>query len=226
LPGWQALYKELKDKNFEIISVAQDTGGAKDAGPWITAAKPEYTALVDEQQIVTQKYGMVNVPTAVWINEKGHIVRPNEVAFIDDRFKSFTKMDSAPYIDAIRDWAAKGAKSIYVMSESELKARLKPRSNERVRANAEFALAEYLYKQGKGVAVSVADVCILLFFSTPLIHSSFSSSSLALNFQASFPAVHILLCLLSHVDLLSNVPAHSMSFVLPLISKQPLLYIY
>ena len=151
MPGWQALYQELKDKNFEIISVAQDTGGAKDAGPWITAAKPEYTALVDEKQIVTQKYGMVNVPTAVWIDERGRIVRPNEVAFIDDRFKSFTKMDSAPYIDAIRDWAAKGAKSVYVPSEPELRARLKPQSNERVRADAEFGLAEYLYKQGKGI---------------------------------------------------------------------------
>ena len=131
--------------------MAQDTGGVKDAGPWITAAKPDYTALVDEQQIVTQKYGMVNVPTAVWISEQGRIVRPNEVAFIDDRFKSFTKMDSAPYIDAIRDWAAKGAKSIYVLSDQELRVRLKPQSNDRVRADAEFALAEYLYKQGKGV---------------------------------------------------------------------------
>ena len=149
------LYQELKAKNFEIISVAQDTGGAKDAGPWITAAKPEYTALVDEQQIVTRKYGMVNVPTAVWIDEQGRIVRPNEVAFIDDRFKSFTNMESAPYIDAIRDWATKGAKSVYVLSEAELKARLKPQSddrpNDRLKADAEFALAEHLYKQGKGV---------------------------------------------------------------------------
>ena len=140
---------------MEIISVAQDTGGAKDAGPWITAAKPEFTALVDEKQVVTQKYGMVNVPTGVWIDERGRIVRPNEVAFIDDRFKTFTGMDSAPYVDAIRDWAANGAKSIYVLSENELKARLKPptndRSNDRRKADAEFALAEYLYKQGKGV---------------------------------------------------------------------------
>ncbi len=145
------LYKELRARNFEIISVAQDTGGAKAAGPWINAAKPEYTALVDEQQIITQKYGMVNVPTAVWIDEQGRIVRPNEVAFIDNRFKSFTNMDSAPYIDAIRDWAANGAKSVYVLTETESKARLKPPSDDRSRADAEFALAEYLYKQGKGV---------------------------------------------------------------------------
>src|SRR5215510_7391831 len=109
LPGWQALYQELKNKNFEIISVAQDTGGAKDAGPWITAAKPEYTALIDDKQIVTQKYNMVNVPTGVWIYENGRIFRSNEVAFIDDRFKSFTNMESAPYIAAIRDWAIKGS---------------------------------------------------------------------------------------------------------------------
>jgi tetratricopeptide (TPR) repeat protein len=93
---------------------------------------------------------MVNVPTGVWIDERGRIVRPNEVAFIDDRFKSFTNMDSAPYIAAIRDWAANGAKSIYVLSEAELKTRLKPSSNDRSQADAEFALAEYLYKQGKG----------------------------------------------------------------------------
>jgi len=130
--------------------VAQDTGGAKDAGPWITAAKPEYTALIDEQQIVTQKYHMVNVPTAVWIDERGRIVRPNEVAFIDDRFKSFTNMESANYIDAIRDWAARGAKSIYGLSEDELKARLRPVNDDRLQADAEFALGEFLFKQGKG----------------------------------------------------------------------------
>ena len=126
------------------------TGGAKDAGPWITAAKPEFTVLIDERQIVTQKYHMVNVPTAVWIDERRRIVRPNEVAFIDDRFKSFTNMESAGYLDAIRDWAARGAKSIYALSEDELKSRLKPVSDDRLQADAEFALGEYLFKQGKG----------------------------------------------------------------------------
>jgi tetratricopeptide (TPR) repeat protein len=92
---------------------------------------------------------MVNVPTAVWIDERGRIVRPNEVAFVDDRFKQFTGMDSAPYVDAIRDWAANGAKSVYALNETELKARLKPYSDDRAQADAEFALAEYLYKQNK-----------------------------------------------------------------------------
>jgi len=101
--------------------------------------------------MVTQKYNMVNVPTAVWIDEQGRIVRPNEVAFVDDRFKALTGIDAAPYLDAIRDWVANGAKSVYALSENELKARLKPQSDDRARADAEFLLAEYLYAQGKGV---------------------------------------------------------------------------
>jgi len=150
LPGWQTFFHELKDKNFEIISVAQDTGGAKAAGPWITAAKPEYTALIDEKHLVTRLYDMVNVPTAVWIDEKGRIVRPNEVAFVDNRYKGMHGMDAAVYLAGIRDWVENGERSAWVLSEKELKARLAPQNPDRAMAAAEFALAEYLYSTGKG----------------------------------------------------------------------------
>ena len=133
-----------------IVSVAEDTGGVKDAGQWIAAAKPEYTALVDDKHLVTHLYNMVNVPTAVWINEKGRIVRPNEVAYVDNRYKAMHGIDAAPYLDAIRDWVANGDRSAYVMSERQLQERLKPQSPDRAMADAEFALGEYLYKQGHG----------------------------------------------------------------------------
>ena len=66
----------MKDKNFEIISIAQDTGGVKDAGPWITgeaykgketAAKmpPTYTALIDSEHLVTKLYNEVFTQYAV-----------------------------------------------------------------------------------------------------------------------------------------------------------------
>ena len=148
MPGWQIFYHELKDKNFEIVSVAQDTGGVKDAGPWIEKANPEYTALIDEQHLVTKLYSMVNVPTAVWINEKGKIVRPNEVAFVDDRFKDYSHMDAGPYLEGIRDWVAKGERSSFVLSKEELGKRLTPVSPDRLMADVEFSLAEYLYHAG------------------------------------------------------------------------------
>lgn len=150
MPGWQALYEQLKDKNFEIISVAQDTGGAKDAGPWITAAKPTFTALIDENHLVSKLYNMVNVPTGVWINEQGRIVRPNEVAFVDDRFKNFTGLDSAPYLNALKDWIDKGEKSQYVMNEEQLRRRLSAQDPNTALASAEFGLGEHLYKSGHG----------------------------------------------------------------------------
>jgi len=138
----------LKDKNFEIISVAQDTNGVKDAGKWITDAKPTYTALIDQEHLVSKLYNMVNVPTGVWINEQGRIVRPNEVAFVDERFKRFTGLDPAPYLNAVRDWAEKGDKSTYIMSEDQLQQKLAPPDPNLAMASAEFGLGEQLYKAG------------------------------------------------------------------------------
>lgn len=163
------MYQELKNKNFEIVSVAQDTGGVKDAGPWIdplkyAVSKPDFpkesierakqagpltfTVLIDEKHLVSRLYNMVNVPTGVWINEQGKIVRPPEVAFADDRFKTFTGMDSAPYLNALKDWVEKSDKSAYVMSEARLQEKLAANDPNIALATAEFGLGEQLYKSG------------------------------------------------------------------------------
>jgi tetratricopeptide (TPR) repeat protein len=163
------MYQELKDKNFEIISIAEDTNGVKDAGPWITPLKyvdtrtdmPKdyvekakkvgpftFTVLIDQEHLVSRLYNMVNVPTGVWIDEKGRIVRANEVAFTDERFKQFTGLDPAPYLNAVRDWAAKGDQSPYVMNEQKLQAKLAPPDPNIALAAAEFGLGEQLYKAG------------------------------------------------------------------------------
>ena len=128
--------------------MAQDTNGVKDAGPWITAAHPTFTVLIDEKHLVSALYNMVNVPTGVWIDEQGRIVRPNEVAFVDDRFKNFTGLDSAPYLNALKDWVEKGAKSAYVMPEDKLEKKLTVNDPDTLLASAEFGLGEYLYKIG------------------------------------------------------------------------------
>lgn len=148
MPGWQAFYEQEKGKNFEFISVAEDTGGVKVAGAWITAAKPSYTALIDENHVVSTLYGMVNVPTGVWIDENGLLVRPPEVAFIDDRFKAFTHFSSTTYLNALRDWIQNGDKSSYALRDDEMRKRLAAGSPEQLAAATEFVLAEYLYKAG------------------------------------------------------------------------------
>jgi tetratricopeptide (TPR) repeat protein len=107
-----------------------------------------YTVLIDEKHLVSKLYNMVNVPTGVWINEQGRIVRPNEVAFVDDRFKKFSGLDSEPYLNALKDWVEKGDKSAYVMSEDHLREKLKGQDPNIAQAAAEFGLGEQLYKSG------------------------------------------------------------------------------
>jgi tetratricopeptide (TPR) repeat protein len=148
LPGWQNFYETERNNNFELLSVAEDTGGIKAAGPWITAGKPTYAALIDENHVVSTLYGMINVPTAVWIDEKGRLVRPPETAFIDDRFKAFTHFSSATYLSALHDWIQNSEKSQYALGEDEMRKRLTAETPEQAMSAAEFTLGEYLYKVG------------------------------------------------------------------------------
>jgi len=91
--------------------VALDSAGASAAGEFIRAANPTHPSLIDAHYEVARAYNMVNVPTAVWIDEEGRIVRPNEMAFADNRWIEYTKFDMTVYLDAVRDWARRGAQS-------------------------------------------------------------------------------------------------------------------
>lgn len=128
--------------------MALDIGGIKDAGPWIEKANPTYTVLIDEKHTVASLYGMVNVPTAVWIDERGRIVRPNETAFIDNRYKSMHGIEAKLYLDGLRDWLTNGDKSAYAMSPEQLRQKLNPPSANRLLGEAYFRLAQYLAVSG------------------------------------------------------------------------------
>jgi hypothetical protein len=160
---WQGLYDELKDWRFVVLAIALDSGGAASAGPWILAAKPTYPCLIDERHVVAELYGMVNVPSAVWIDEAGRIVRPTEVAGASDAFRTQmdrkTKKMSAEgiadrqrtrtaYLNALRDWTAKGTKSTFVLSGEEVRRRSPRPSAEQALAAAHFRLGQYLHAQG------------------------------------------------------------------------------
>jgi len=169
-----------------ILSVAFDSGGAaavrefiKPAEPvridplfqeimgWDSAlcdraATPTYPNLIDERHVVAELYNMTNVPMAVWIDERGNIVRPAEAAGASDGWRSMDrstfqmKKDVAErgqavrksYVDAIRDWVAKGEASEYVLSAEEIRRRMNAPANVDPIATANFRLGEYLYHQG------------------------------------------------------------------------------
>jgi hypothetical protein len=65
--------------------------------------------------------------------------------------KMFSAIDrSGRYVDAVRDWVAKGADSQYVLSPDEVVQRSRPRPAEFGMAAAEFELAQYLQRAGFG----------------------------------------------------------------------------
>ena len=142
---WQGVYEELADSNFVVITVAMDKT-ADDARPWIEAAKPTHPSLIDTQHLVADLYNMVNVPTIVWIDEEGRIVRPNDVAFGQDTFKAMTGVDSAKHMDALRAWVRGEAPAM--TPEQVLRLRSLP-TRQHQEARAEFGLAFWLYEQGR-----------------------------------------------------------------------------
>ena len=148
------------------IAIAFDSGGNAATEPWIKAAKPTYPCLIDRRHIVAELYDMVNVPTAVWIDERGKIVRPSEPAGVTDAFRKMNRTNfSIPtdamaelqakrkaYQDAIRDWVANGSKSSFALSEAEVLRRMHTPDDSQVRAAANFRLGEYLFEKGHAEA--------------------------------------------------------------------------
>ncbi len=143
----------MKGQNFQIVAAAQDTGGEAAAGKFYEAAKATYATLIDTQHLVSSLYGMVNVPTGVWIDEQGRMVRPLETAYTMNRTLSLggktTTILGEPYVAGLRDWVAKGAASQYAMKPGELTAALKSRTPQEMEADASFRLAVWLHDKGK-----------------------------------------------------------------------------
>ncbi|MGH7788051.1 MAG: redoxin domain-containing protein [Candidatus Binatia bacterium] len=145
LPAWQALHEELEDEGFTVITVALDKS-ADDARPFIEAAQPTHPSLVDSDHRLADLYGMINVPTAVWIDEEGRIARPNEVAFGNDMFKELTNFESAAYLDAVRAWVREGR--LPFDRSAARQHQMLPNADEQL-ARTEFAVAWHLHQRGR-----------------------------------------------------------------------------
>lgn len=147
LVGWQKVYEELKDENFVLVAVAQDTAGEAAAGKFYDRAQASYVTLIDQDHLVTELYQMVNVPMGVWIDEQGRMARPPEVAYTDGFKLLGQAVGDKRYVPALRDWVRNGAESKYVLSRDDFRSRLSPDSSNRAQAELEFRIGAYLYRQ-------------------------------------------------------------------------------
>ena len=158
---WQGLYEATKDHGFTVLAIALDQPDA--ARPWIEAASPTYPCLIDRDHRVAELYNLVNVPQAIWIDENGRIVRPPEIAGsfdtlrVRDRATNTIPDDviarravvKAAYMDAVRDWALRGAASPNALDAVTVKARIEVFDPTIARAHAHFRLGQALLRDGR-----------------------------------------------------------------------------
>ena len=142
---WQALAAEFADRNFVVLAVALDRT-ADDARPWADAAGATYPVLVDAEHVVADRYRIINVPTGIWIVERGRIVRPNDAVFGNDTFKEMHGIASGPHLDALRAWISTGA--LPFASDDAVRARQVLPTADEQQARAEFTLAWWLHRAG------------------------------------------------------------------------------
>lgn len=163
---WQELFRELGPRGLQIVTVALDTGGVDAVRPWIEAAKPDHPSLIDQAHVVDELFGITNVPSGVWIDETGTIVRPPETAYprrpnyqdqeipLDASAKEAAaiaevkklRTDAERYTFALRDWVASGARSRFALSPEEVLRRSRPRPVEEATAAAHFELGQHLHR--------------------------------------------------------------------------------
>ena len=160
MPVWQQLYSELKDKNFMVVAVAEESRGTDHARPWIEQAKSDYWQLIDAEHRLEDLYNLVNVPQAIWIDEQGRIVRPPETAGSTDHFRrmdlktrTMTPKDQEErlaarqaYLDAVRAWVTTGT---HALPADAARASLPKVTRDIAESRARFRLGVWLRAHGR-----------------------------------------------------------------------------
>jgi peroxiredoxin len=148
LPAWQALYRELGPLGFVPITVALDQS-PEAARPFIERAQPEHPSVIDTEHVVADLYHVINVPTMIWIDEDGRMVRPNDTQFGTDTFTAFHGKRSGPYLAALRSWVRDGSGAL---DADTVRRHQRLPTRETQLARAERALAWWLHRQGRSGA--------------------------------------------------------------------------
>jgi hypothetical protein len=141
---WQALYEELGSRGFVPITVALDRN-ADEPRPFVEKAKPTHPSLLDTEHVVAELVNIVNVPTMIWIDERGVIVRPQDNQFGTDTFTQFHGKSSSLYLEQVRAWVREGKGAL--SAEDVRKHQQVPSATSQL-GRAEWALAWHLHKAG------------------------------------------------------------------------------
>lgn len=141
---WQTLHTELEPLGLTVITVAFDKS-PDDARPWIEAAGATHPSLIDTEYVLADVYNMVNVPTVLWIDEQGRIVRPNDAFFVSDTYTAVTGFTPDKPIAALRAWVRGDAPAL----ADGIDARPPAPTDDHQLARTHFLLGWWLARQGR-----------------------------------------------------------------------------
>jgi peroxiredoxin len=106
LPAWKQLADELRAEGLDVVTVAIDED-PEAVRPWAETA--DLPVAVDPEHRLSDVFGVVNVPSTVWLDEEGRVVKPPTIAPGDDQFQEFTQVEADAHHDALRRWVREGA---------------------------------------------------------------------------------------------------------------------
>ena len=135
----------LRSASFIAAIAVATTGAVALHAQGSQSAAPAGTAATQGPADVN----VVNVPTVVWIDERGRIVRPNDVAFGTDTFRHITGLESARPLAALRAWVRGETAGVPPARARALQTLPTARDQQ---ARAEFGLAEWLARRGRSEA--------------------------------------------------------------------------
>jgi len=104
---WQRLHEELSPEGFTVFGVALDRS-PDDIRPYLERQGVTFPAVVDPEHRVAELYGIINIPTVVWIDESARIVRPPRIEHATNTFQALTGLDCEPHLAALRRWVKTG----------------------------------------------------------------------------------------------------------------------
>jgi peroxiredoxin len=75
MPSMEKLYQKFKNrKNFEMLAVSIDKGGADAVRKFVTENKLSFTILLDGDSEVAAAYGVMGIPSTYLIDPQGYII--------------------------------------------------------------------------------------------------------------------------------------------------------
>lgn len=75
MPSMERLYQKLKSKkNFEMLAVSIDKGGAEVVKMFVKENKLTFTVLLDRDSEVAGEYGVMGIPSTYLIDPQGYVI--------------------------------------------------------------------------------------------------------------------------------------------------------